>query len=105
MYICLELEVMNINKKEIQVLCIQMLERQLSRLEDVMRHAQLEANKETKSSAGDKYETGRSMMQLEKEKYAIQHSRVSQQLGTLKKIDLSDNQIANLPSAKVFQGL
>lgn len=30
------------------------------------------ANEETKSSAGDKYETGRAMMQLEKDKYAAQ---------------------------------
>ena len=28
-----------------------------------------------------------------------------QSFSNLKKIDLSDNQIANLPSAKVFQGL
>ena len=42
------------------------LQQKLARLEDMMKNAQAEANKETKSSAGDKYETGRSMMQLEK---------------------------------------
>ena len=54
----------------------------------MMKHAQEEANKENKSSAGDKYETGRSMMQLEKEKFAQQHDGVSQQLEIVQKLDL-----------------
>ena len=77
-----------IPKKEIQSVCLRRLQQQLARLEDMMKHAQAEANKETKSSAGDKYETGRSMMQLEKEKFAQQHDRVSQQLEIVQKLDL-----------------
>ena len=82
---------MGISKKEIQTLCIQVLYKQLSRLAEMMAYAQKEANQETKSSAGDKYETGRSMMQLEKEKYAMQHSRVSKQLKILQKLDLGSH--------------
>ena len=78
-------------KKEIQSLCVHRLQQQLCRLEEMMNHAQEEANKETKSSAGDKYETGRSMMQLEKEKFALQHSRVSQQLDIVHKLDLGEH--------------
>ena len=37
-----------------------------------MDEAQSAANEETKSSVGDKYETGRSMMQLESQKAAMQ---------------------------------
>ena len=37
-----------------------------------MNDAQLSANEEGKSSAGDKYETGRAMMQIEREKAANQ---------------------------------
>ena len=77
-----------IPKKEIQSVCLHRLQQQLARLEDMMKNAQSEANKETKSSAGDKYETGRSMMQLEKEKFAQQHDRVSQQLEIVQKLDL-----------------
>ena len=73
-------------KKEIQSLCVHRLQQQLCRLEEMMNHAQEEANKETKSSAGDKYETGRSMMQLEKEKNRYQKSR----LGS---IDVSDLEV------------
>ncbi len=42
--------------------------------EDGLQQAQDAANNETKSSAGDKYETGRAMMHLEKEKLAEQLS-------------------------------
>ena len=80
-----------IPKKEIQSVCLRRLQLQLARLEDMMKHAQAEANKETKSSAGDKYETGRSMMQLEKEKFAQQHDRVSQQLEIVQKLDLGSH--------------
>jgi len=37
-----------------------------------MRHAQESANTEEKSSAGDKYETGRAMAQIERDKAAQQ---------------------------------
>ncbi|MBX2895833.1 MAG: 3-oxoacyl-ACP synthase [Cyclobacteriaceae bacterium] len=39
---------------------------------EAMQHAQQAANAEEKSSAGDKYETGRAMAHLEKEKAASQ---------------------------------
>jgi transcription elongation GreA/GreB family factor len=44
------------------------------------------ANEETKSSAGDKYETGRAMAQLEIEKYSSQLAELSNQLSALNKI-------------------
>lgn len=40
--------------------------------QNAIQAAQQAANEETKSSVGDKYETGRAMMQLEKQKYAAQ---------------------------------
>lgn len=49
-----------------------MVESQLQTAEEVMRMAQESANEETKSSAGDKYETGRAMAQLEIEKGSSQ---------------------------------
>ena len=54
-----------------------------------MEKAQKEANLETKSSAGDKYETGRSMMQLEKEKYALHLQEALRLKEYLASIDLS----------------
>lgn len=45
------------------------------------------ANQETKSSAGDKYETGRAMMQLEKDKVFKQLEEVSKLKKVLDQID------------------
>lgn len=45
------------------------------------------ANQETKSSAGDKYETGRAMMHLEKEKLSAQLAEAMKMKQALDKID------------------
>lgn len=42
---------------------------------------------ETKSTAGDKYETGRAMVQIELQKLALQRDKVDQQIQVLSKID------------------
>ena len=47
--------------------CLKLVDERVAHIEDAMRNAQASANEETKSSAGDKYETGRAMMHLEKE--------------------------------------
>lgn len=56
-------------------------------IEDAMRNAQAAANDETKSSAGDKYETGRAMMHLEKEKLAGQLMEAGKMKKGLDQID------------------
>ncbi|MDC0006505.1 3-oxoacyl-ACP synthase [Winogradskyella sp.] len=62
-----------------------------SRLE-VIQHAILDIQNalqsETKSSAGDKHETGRAMLQLEREKAGQQLSEIQKLQETLQKIDL-----------------
>ena len=52
--------------------CLQSIDQTITLATQAMEDAQNAANQETKSSVGDKYETGRAMMQLEKEKYAQQ---------------------------------
>jgi hypothetical protein len=59
-------------KKQLYEMCQQYLLRRIQTAEDAIRSAQSSANDETKSSAGDKYETGRAMMQLEIEKNTVQ---------------------------------
>lgn len=48
------------------------MQERIKRAQDDIRYMQLSANEETKSSAGDKYETGRAMAQLEIEKSSAQ---------------------------------
>jgi transcription elongation GreA/GreB family factor len=52
--------------------CKQFVERQITTATTAMNDAQRSANEEGKSSAGDKYETGRAMMQIERDKAASQ---------------------------------
>jgi transcription elongation GreA/GreB family factor len=52
--------------------CLLYIEQRVSTIQKAIKDAQASANEETKSSAGDKYETGRSMMQLEIEKNTTQ---------------------------------
>lgn len=59
-------------KIQLHTVCLAMLQQSIDTLERAMADAQAAANDETKSSAGDKYETGRAMMQAEKDKYARQ---------------------------------
>lgn len=59
-------------KKELFALCENYVDEKIKAAQKAIDTAQKSANKETKSSSGDKYETGRSMMQLEIEKYSAQ---------------------------------
>ncbi len=67
--------------------CIQTLENKLHALDKELNLLQESANEETKNSAGDKYETGRAMVMLEKEKLAGQKEQIFQQIKPLKSID------------------
>jgi len=55
-------------REKLLALCRERVDGQLRAAEEAIRMAQESANEETKSSAGDKYETGRAMAQLEIEK-------------------------------------
>jgi transcription elongation GreA/GreB family factor len=59
-------------KKQLYNLCRKFVENRILTIEQAMAEAQAAANEESKSSAGDKYETTRSMMQLERDRHATQ---------------------------------
>lgn len=52
--------------------CFEYVEQRIETSRQAMKHAQDSANAEEKSSAGDKYETGRAMAQIERDKAAHQ---------------------------------
>ena len=54
--------------------CLTLAEDRIVSLQHILKEAQQAANNETKSSAGDKHETGRAMAQLETEKLTTQLS-------------------------------
>lgn len=59
-------------KATLHKMCIEYVETRIRTAQQAMEAAQEAANAEGKSSAGDKYETGRAMMQIERDKAAQQ---------------------------------
>jgi hypothetical protein len=63
------------------------IEQRIATAKQAADHAQQAANQEEKSSAGDKYETGRAMGHLQKDMHAGQLAAHLKDLATLKSVD------------------
>lgn len=66
-----------------------LLDEKLSIAWNAMQAAQASANEESKSSAGDKYETGRAMAQNERDRYAQQYEVLRQERLQLERKELT----------------
>lgn len=69
--------------------CLLLAEDRITSLQHILKEAQQAANNETKSSAGDKHETGRAMAQLETEKLTAQLSEALNIKENLAQINLN----------------
>src|ERR1700744_4265690 len=78
---------MNDLKAKLHSLCVSYVQNRIDAAMQAINAAQQAANEETKSSAGDKYETGRAMMQQETGRNMIQ-------LTEAKKLMVALNQVA-----------
>ena len=70
---------MNSTKSALHVLCHAFIEQRIAAARTAMQAAQESSSSETKSSAGDKYETGREMANAERDRNAA-HMQQAQQL-------------------------
>ena len=68
--------------------CKILILQRIAESQKAMLSAQDAANNEEKSSAGDKYETGRAMGHLERDRNAQQAAKAQEELLSLQKIDL-----------------
>lgn len=82
--------------------CMKLINSRIQTAHQSMEAAQKAANSETKSSVGDKYETGRAMMQLEKEKNARQLAQCLQLKQQLVQTDFSSNSETIGPGSLVY---
>ena len=73
-------------KQELYRYCYSILEERIQQANRAMDSIQSDSNSETKSSAGDKYETGRAMAQLEKEQHAQRKAMLEDMLIRLRQI-------------------
>lgn len=85
-------------KEKLLERCLDFVNAKLKTTQDRISSLQKDLQSETKSSAGDKHETGRAMLHLEIEKEAQQLSSIQQMKETLDRIDLSETNISRLGS-------
>ncbi len=89
---------MNI-KKQLYKLCEAFVNKRQQTVENIILSNQKALQSETKSSAGDKHETGRAMLQLEMEKAGQQLANINQMKDVLAKMIASKpSKIAHLGS-------
>lgn len=71
--------------------CIQAISEKIQSLETALKSLKDDIQSESKSSSGDKHETGRAMIHLEQEKLSSQLSELNNQFNILKRIDPNKN--------------
>tara|TARA_R110001632_G_scaffold140060_1_gene255944 strand:+ start:50192 stop:50641 length:450 start_codon:yes stop_codon:yes gene_type:complete len=76
-------------KENLYQQCVLTVENRFKTIQEIISSHQKSLNSETKSSAGDKHETGRAMLQLEMEKAGQQLASIQQMKEILAKIDVS----------------
>lgn len=74
-------------KKRLHQHCVEIIKARIAAIAEAMSSAQVAANSEEKSSAGDKYETSRAMSHLEKDMQARQLAANQNELAALLAID------------------
>lgn len=89
----LDIRILKQIKQQLHTLCLAYIDERIKGANQAIQFAQASANEETKSSAGDKYETGRAMAQLEIEKnntQLVEAQRLKQILLQLDPIKTND---------------
>ncbi|MCW3085369.1 MAG: hypothetical protein JWP12_2735 [Bacteroidetes bacterium] len=77
-------------KKQLYDHCVEYVNSRLNNIQNAIRSAQESANDDSKSSAGDKHETGRAMAQLEQEKLSFQLAETQKTQQQLRQINPSN---------------
>jgi transcription elongation GreA/GreB family factor len=93
---------MTVLKEELYRHCIDFVSKREAEIKKVIAEAQDAANNETKSSAGDKYETGREVMQQEINLNLARLSELGKLRATLEHITPTQNGTAALPGSVVY---
>ncbi len=84
---------MKLTKKGLDLIIHQKLNMQLTALNEQINAVTKARNDDTKSSAGDKFETGRARMQQQLDQLLNQQSRIQQQVLLLNSISTPNNNI------------
>ena len=86
-------------KLELYDFCLEFVDNRFQIIQNTIKEIQESLLSETKSSAGDKHETGRAMIQLEQEKLSSQLSQFSQQKETISKLNAETKTVSGVANA------
>ena len=78
-------------KENLHLQCVNFVENRFQTIHNTIKEIQQSLTTETKSSAGDKHETGRAMLQLEREKAGNQLAEIQKIKEALFKINIETN--------------
>lgn len=89
-------------KRELYTLCVDYVRARIETAKQAIDDAQQSASEETKSSAGDKYETGREMMQQETDRNQAQLNEANKLLIALNQINVDGSSSTANPGSLVI---
>ncbi|HTK17931.1 MAG TPA: hypothetical protein VL442_00375 [Mucilaginibacter sp.] len=89
-------------KKDLYALCVNYVKERIETAKQAIDDAQQSASEETKSSAGDKYETGREMMQQETDRNQAQLNEANKLLIALNQINVDTTSPSVAPGSLVI---
>jgi hypothetical protein len=89
-------------KKELYKACLDFVEQRAATVNEIMASNQKSLESETKSSAGDKHETGRAMLQLEMEKASQQLASITEMQEVLSRMNISDHSVTAKAGSLMF---
>ena len=89
-------------KRDLYALCINYVKARIETAKQAIADAQQSAEEETKSSAGDKYETGREMMQQETDRNQAQLNEANKLLIALNQINVDTASSSAIPGSLVI---
>ena len=89
-------------KRDLYTLCVNYVKARIATAKQAIDDAQQSAGEETKSSAGDKYETGREMMQQETDRNQAQLNEANKLLIALNQINVDGSSPSAIPGSLVI---
>jgi hypothetical protein len=88
-------------KQQLHQLCVQYVQQRMDAAQQAIAAAQQASTEDTKSSAGDKYETGRAMMQQETDRNLTQLNEANKLLVALNRISSQGQSDIAVPGSLV----
>lgn len=89
-------------KEQLHASCKQYIDKRIKNAEQIINDARDTIHNETKSSAGDKYETTREMMQQDIDMATARMNDAKQQLAVLDRIDITQTADLVMPGSIVY---